>query len=152
MLNLLKLSPLAYLLLASLALNLTLGIATYKLYGSKKVAESAAILCQEANEGFVLELSRQEAVCTIQDQLIAENNIRQEDIRSEQDVLLDAIDSIPPKVVRNRDILVDQLELVVKKKVEQEGLDTNENYANLDALLPTDFSSLLESAHRQATD
>lgn len=152
MLNLFKLSPLTYLLLGSIALNLALGTATYKLHAAKAVSDAALVTCMEANKGLVLEIAKQDEVCKVQDQVVSEYQVVKEDVRDKEEVLLDAIDNIPPTNVRNKDILVEQLEMVVKEKKEQEALDTNEDYANLDALLPTDFSSLLESAHRQATD
>lgn len=155
MLNLFKLSPLTYLLLGSIALNLALGTATYKLHAAKAVSDAALVTCMEANEGLVLEIAKQDEVCKVQDQVLTDYQIAKEEVKDKEEALLDAIDNIPPKIVRNKDILVEQWEKVVREqhKEKQEVVtETNENYTDLDSLLPTDFSGVLESAHREATN
>lgn len=154
MLKLFKLSPLTYLLLGSIALNVVLGTATYRLHSAKAVSDAALSNCQQTNKILADEIQKQVDACLVQDQVVSDYQSDKDVIRDKEETLLDAIDDIRPEKVRNKDILIEQWEKVVRedRKQEKEASETSGTYTNLDDLLPPDFSGLLESAHSEATN
>ena len=127
--------PILLALFVSLTLNGLFGYLSYSFYSDKAVAESQLEVAIVSNKFMALSLERKDKVCTLQDNIAAENQAEQQEIVEEKDADLNAIDKM---------VSVSRVE--EKASNGQQNTNETSNIVSLDAVLPEPLRLLLQDS------
>jgi len=133
--------PLILALFVSISLNCLSGYLSYSFYSDKAVAEAQLDTAVDANKDLQLSLEKKETACKITDVIVSEYTKEKQEIVSETDAVLNAIDKMASVSVVEENSSKGGL-----FSKEKENVNKQSNVVSLDAELPEPLRLLLQDS------